>query len=177
MFGYELALFAALLTQAPVTWHGNTRAALRSQRVVPATESGSLATWVGVGGSPESVIRVARYGMPMMLAIIGGEPGRFASYVDLYHRSLAELGKPRLPVGVHSPGYVADTDAQVREELWPSDKEMRDRIGAERGWGPMSRREFDLEVEHGSRCTSVRPTRSPARSPRRPRHSASRGST
>jgi alkanesulfonate monooxygenase SsuD/methylene tetrahydromethanopterin reductase-like flavin-dependent oxidoreductase (luciferase family) len=133
-----------------VTWHGNTRAALRGQRVFPATESGALRTWIGVGGSPESVIRAARYGMPMMLAIIGGDPGRFVSYVDLFHRSLAELGKARLPIGVHSPGYVADTDAQAREELWPSYKEMRDRIGAERGWGAMTRREFDMEIEHGS---------------------------
>jgi probable LLM family oxidoreductase len=161
LFGYELSqyeelfeekldLFAALLKQEPVTWNGNTRAALRNQRVFPLTESRSLKTWIGVGGSPESVGRAARYGLPLMLAIIGGEPKRFLPYIDLYHRSLDELGKPVLPIGVHSPGYVADTDAQAREEFWPDYKRMRDRIGAERGWGPMSREEFDREADHGS---------------------------
>lgn len=150
LFEEKLALFAALLTQEPVTWRGNTRSALRSQRVFPAIEAGSLTTWIGVGGSPESVVRAARYGMPMMLAIIGGEPGRFVPFVELYRRSLADLGKPALPIGVHSPGYVADDDARAKEELWPSYKEMRDRIGAERGWGPMTRRDFDVEVEHGA---------------------------
>jgi alkanesulfonate monooxygenase SsuD/methylene tetrahydromethanopterin reductase-like flavin-dependent oxidoreductase (luciferase family) len=86
----------------------------------------------------------------MMLAIIGGEPRRFAPYIELYYRTLEQLGAPRLPIGVHSPGYVADTDAQAKDELWPPFKVMRDRIGAERGWGPISRAEFDQEAERGS---------------------------
>jgi hypothetical protein len=69
-----------------------------------------------------------------MLAIIGGDPKRFRPYVDLFHRAFAQLGKPVQPIGVHSPGYVADSDEQAREELWPDYKQMRDRIGAERGW-------------------------------------------
>jgi probable LLM family oxidoreductase len=150
LFSEKLDLFAALITQEPVTWQGRTRAALTTQRVFPTIESGSLKTWIGVGGSPESVVRAARYRLPMMLAIIGGEPQRFAPYIELYHRSLAKLGAPLLPIGVHSPGYVADTDAQARDELWPPFKVMRDRIGAERGWGPISRAEFDHEAEHGS---------------------------
>jgi probable LLM family oxidoreductase len=150
LFEERLDLFAALLKQEPVTWHGKTRAALTSQRVFPPIESGTLKTWVGVGGSPESVVRAARYGLPLMLAIIGGEPQRFLPYVDLYHRALSQLGMPVQQVGVHSPGYVADTDAQAREELWPHFKEMRDRIGAERGWGPMRRADFDGEADHGS---------------------------
>jgi probable LLM family oxidoreductase len=150
LFAEKLDLFAALITQEPVTWHGRTRSALTTQRVFPTIESGSLKTWIGVGGSPESVVRAARYGMPMMLAIIGGEPQRFAPYVDLYHQTLARLGKPVLPIGVHSPGHVADTDAQARDELWPAFKVMRDRIGAERGWGPISRAEFDREADQGS---------------------------
>jgi probable LLM family oxidoreductase len=150
LFADKLDLFAALLTQEPVTWQGSTRAALTTQRVFPTIESGSLKTWIGVGGSPESVVRAARYGMPMMLAIIGGDPERFAPYIDLYHRTLDRLGKPVLPIGVHSPGYVADTDAQAKDELWPAFKVMRDRIGAERGWGPISRAEFDREADQGS---------------------------
>jgi alkanesulfonate monooxygenase SsuD/methylene tetrahydromethanopterin reductase-like flavin-dependent oxidoreductase (luciferase family) len=88
--------------------------------------------------------------MPMMLAIIGGDPKRFAPYVELYHQSLEQLGKPKLPIGVHSPGYIADTDEQARDELWTPYKKMRDRIGAERGWGPMGRAEFDQEARAGS---------------------------
>jgi probable LLM family oxidoreductase len=150
LFAEKLDLFAALLTQEPVTWRGSTRAALTTQRVFPTIESGSLKTWIGVGGSPESVVRAARYGMPMMLAIIGGDPERFLPYIDLYHRTLDRLGKSVMPIGVHSPGYVADTDAQAKDELWPAFKIMRDRIGAERGWGPISRAEFDREADQGS---------------------------
>ena len=119
------------------------------QRVFPRTEGG-LKTWIGVGGSPESVVRAARYGIPLMLAIIGGDPRRFAPYVDLFGRALDELGTPRLPVGVHSPGHVAETDAQAREELWLPYREMRNRIGAERGWPPTSRAEFEREIDAGS---------------------------
>ena len=150
LFEEKLDLFAAVRTEGPVTWEGKTRAPLSEQRVFPTTESGTLKTWIGVGGSPQSVVRAASYGMPLMLAIIGGEPERFAPYVDLYHRALAQLEKPTLPIGVHSPGYIADTDEQAREELWPPFKENRDRIGAERGWGPMQRADFDQEANHGS---------------------------
>jgi len=150
LFTEKLDLFAALLKQAPVTWSGKTRAALENQRVYPPTESGRLKTWIGVGGSPDSVVRAAQYEMPLMLAIIGGEPHRFRPFVDLYYRALDQLGHARLPVGMHSPGYVADTDEQAREEFWPDYKQMRDRIGAERGWPPMHRAEFDREVSQGS---------------------------
>ena len=154
LFEEKLALYAALLEAdragAPVTWQGTTRAPLVGRRVFPPTEHGRLTTWVGVGGSPESVVRAARYGFPMMLAIIGGDPTRFAPYVELYHGALAQLGRAPLPIGVHSPGHVAETDARAREELWPPYREMRDRIGAERGWGPTSRAEFEREVEAGS---------------------------
>jgi probable LLM family oxidoreductase len=154
LFEEKLELFVALLdadrTGAPVSWRGTTRAPLDGQRVFPRTEHGALKVWIGVGGSPQSVVRAAHYGLPLMLAIIGGDPRRFASYVDLYHRALEERKSPPLPIGVHSPGYVADTDEQAREELWPSWREMRDRIGRERGWGPTSRMEFEREIERGS---------------------------
>ena len=154
LFEEKLEMFAAILeanrTGAPVTWRGTTRAPLEGKRVYPPTESGRLTTWIGVGGSPESVVRAAKYGMPLMLAIIGGSPLRFAPYIDLYYRALAQRGMDPLPIGVHSPGHIADTDEQAREELWPHWREMRNRIGAERGWGPTSRAEFDREVEAGS---------------------------
>lgn len=150
LFEEKLELFVALLKGGPVTWRGSTRSALVDQEVFPPIESGTLTTWVGVGGSPDSVVRAARHGLPMMLAIIGGDPRRFAPYVALYHRTLDETNHAGLPVGVHSPGYVADTDERAREELWPSYKAMRDRIGAERGWPPMTRHEFEHEADGGS---------------------------
>lgn len=150
LFEEKLDLFVELLKQQPVTWQGKLRAPLRDQSVFPPLEHGTLKTWIGVGGSPESVVRAAHYDLPLMLAIIGGDPKRFASYVDLYHRAFQQFGRPVRPIGVHSPGYVADTDDQAREELWPDYKAMRDRIGKERGWPPMGRGEFVREAEQGS---------------------------
>jgi len=150
LFAEKLELFSALLRQNPVTWRGTTRAALDHQAVFPTLEDGTLKTWIGVGGSPESVVRAARFDMPLMLAIIGGDPDRFRPYVELYRRARAQLGRPAQPIGVHSPGYVAATDEEAREELWPDYRRMRDRIGAERGWPPMRRDEFEREIEQGS---------------------------
>lgn len=132
-----------MLHEQPVTWTGETRSSLNNQNVSPRPESGRLTTWVGVGGSPESVVRAAHHGLPLMLAIIGGDSARFAPFVDLYHRALTQFRSPTLPVGVHSPGHIAETDEIAREQLWPHMKKMRDHIGAERGWGPMTRAEFD----------------------------------
>ncbi len=150
LFEEKLDLFSALLTEEPVTWSGSVRAPLTDQNVYPRTESGHLRTWIGVGGSPESVVRAARYGMPLVLAIIGGDPARFSPYVDLFHRALGQLEKPDLPIAVHSPGFIADTDEEAAEQLWPHYSVMRDRIGAERGWPPSSKAEFQGEIEHGS---------------------------
>jgi probable LLM family oxidoreductase len=150
LFEEKLDLFAALLKQEPVTWHGKLRPPLANQRIFPPLEKPPLKTWIGVGGSPESVVRAARYDLPLMLAIIGGEPRRFMPFIDLYKRAYAQLGRPVKPIGLHSHGYVADTDAQAREELWPHHKAMRDRIGAERGWPPVTRAHFDQEADRGS---------------------------
>jgi len=142
LFEEKLDLFSLLLREEPVTWSGETRSSLRGQRVFPGTERG-LTTWVGVGGSPGSVIRAARYGLPLMLAIIGGDPLRFAPFADLYRQALRELGQPDLPIGIHSPGHVADTDAEARDQYWEHFREMHRRIGAERGWPPMTRDQFE----------------------------------
>ncbi|MEU8789303.1 LLM class flavin-dependent oxidoreductase [Streptomyces sp. NPDC048643] len=161
LFGYDLSdydklfeekieLFVRLLDEKPVTWKGSVRAPLEEAEVFPPTESGHLTTWVGVGGSPPSVVRTARYGLPLMLAVIGGSPARFAPYIDLYQRATAQFGTTAHPVGMHSPGFVADTDEEAREVFWPSYRTIRDRIGALRGWPPIRRAEFDAEIEHGS---------------------------
>jgi probable LLM family oxidoreductase len=150
LFDEKLDLFAALLKNEPVTWQGHTRPSLTNQKIYPPVENPPLKVWVGVGGSPESVVRAAHYDLPLMLAIIGGDPNRFKSYVDLYHRAFAQYGRPPREIGVHSHGYVAATDEKAREELWADYKAMRDRIGAERGWPPMQRAEFEREAESGS---------------------------
>jgi probable LLM family oxidoreductase len=150
LFDEKLDLFVKLLDEQPVTWSGTTRAALENADVYPKTESGRLDTWVGVGGSPQSVVRTARHGLPLMIAIIGGTPTRFAPYIELYQRAAEKFGTVAHPVGVHSPGFVADTDEEAKELFYPSYKLIRDRIGALRGWPPLRREEFDAEVEHGS---------------------------
>ena len=150
LFEEKLELFAEVRKQQPVTWSGATRAPLTDQRVFPPLENGLLKTWIGVGGSPESVVRTARYGFNLMLAIIGGDPARFAPYVDLFHRALAQFDQPTPAIGVHSPGHIAETDEQAREELWPHHSQMTNRIGKERGWGPMSRESFEQEADSGS---------------------------
>lgn len=150
LFEEKLALFAQLLKGGAVSWRGTTRSGLSDQRVYPELDL-PLATWVGVGGSPESVARAARYELPLTLAIIGGNPLRFKPLVDFFRQSLAAAGAPQLPVAIHSPGFVAESDEEAMEEFWPHMKETRDRIGAERGWGPMTRESFDREAsEHGS---------------------------
>ncbi|MGP4088250.1 LLM class flavin-dependent oxidoreductase [Streptomyces sp. KR55] len=161
LFGYDLSdydvlfeekieLFAKLLEEKPVTWSGTKRAPLDNADVFPKTESGHLSTWVGVGGSPQSVIRTAHYGFPLMIAIIGGNPERFAPYIDLYQRATDKFGTTAHPVGMHSPGFIADTDEEAKELHWPHYKVIRDRIGALRGWPPVRKEEYEAEIEHGS---------------------------
>ena len=157
LFGYELSdyevlfeekleLFSRLRDERPVTWQGSTRAPLVEADVHPKTESGRLTAWVGVGGSPESVVRAARHGYGLMLAIIGGPAGRFRPFADLYRRSLDQLGHRQLPIGVHSPGHVAETDEQAWEEAYAGFQAMHDTIGRERGWPPYSRLAFQRDV-------------------------------
>jgi probable LLM family oxidoreductase len=150
LFEEKIELFAKLLEEKPVTWSGTMRAPLENADVFPKTESGHLTTWVGVGGTPESVIRTARYGFPLMLAIIGGAPKRFAGYIDLYRRAAEQFGTTAHPVGMHSPGFIANTDEEARELHWPRYRVIRDRIGALRGWPPIRQEEYEREIEHGS---------------------------
>jgi alkanesulfonate monooxygenase SsuD/methylene tetrahydromethanopterin reductase-like flavin-dependent oxidoreductase (luciferase family) len=119
---------------------------LQAQAIYPPIESGTLSTWVAVGGSPQSVVRAAHYGLPLMLAIIGGDPQRFVPYADLYRESLERFNKPLQPLGIHSPGHVAETDGQAKEEAWPHYAGLMNRIGAERGWQPIGRAHFEREA-------------------------------
>ncbi len=151
LFEERLALFDKARSQRPIQWEGRTRAPIHGLMAYPQLEEGLLPVSIGVGGSPQSVVRTASYGYPMTLAIIGGDPVRFRPYVDLYYKSLEEQGKEWQPLAVHSPGHVADTDEQAREEYFPHWLASRNRIGAERGWGPAGRAEFDEQVaDHGA---------------------------
>jgi probable LLM family oxidoreductase len=132
LFEEKLDQFVKLLDGQPV--------------VYPPIEHGRLRTWVGVGGSPESVVRAARHGLPLTLAIIGGSAKRFLPYVDLYKRALKELGKELQPIAVHSPGHIAETDQQAKDEVWPHYLAMMNRIGRERGWPPRGRDDFEREA-------------------------------
>ena len=150
LFEERLDLFARLLREEKVSWSGQTRAPLADAMVYPRPGPAGLSTWVGVGGSPESVVRVVRHDLQLMLAIIGGDPLRFRPFVDLYHRAVAQMGRVVRPIGVHSPGFVAATDAAAREALWPHYQTMFGRIGRERGWPPVTKERFIAEVEQGA---------------------------
>ncbi|MFM1956872.1 MAG: hypothetical protein RLZ41_271 [Actinomycetota bacterium] len=161
LFGYELSDYAdlfeeklemlvELLKEGPVTWTGKHTPNLRNQEVYPKTERGSIPLRVGVGGSPESVIRAARLDANLALAIIGGDPARFAPYAKLYYDALDQLHKPHRPISIHSPGHIADTDEQAIEEMWPAYEAAFGRIGRERGWPPVQKGNYLYEVEYGS---------------------------
>ncbi|HEU4513032.1 MAG TPA: LLM class flavin-dependent oxidoreductase [Nocardioidaceae bacterium] len=143
LFTEKLDLFTHLLREEPVTWEGTTRRPLTGQRAYPPTESGRLPTWVGVGGTPQSVVRAARYGMPLVLAVIGGSPAQFAGLVELYHRALEEYGHEPLPISMHSPGHVAETDDLAVEEHFEHHAEQFTKIGRERGWPPFTRLAYE----------------------------------
>jgi probable LLM family oxidoreductase len=157
LFGYDLAdyeelfeeksqLFAELLQGGPVTWHGKMRAPLVNQDVVPHVEGGAFPTWIGVGGNPQSVIRAARYGYALMLAIIGGSPARFVPFSQLFQQALEKFERPALPVGVHAPGHVAATDEQAREEFWPHYLDVITRVSRTRGFAIPTTESFRYEI-------------------------------
>jgi probable LLM family oxidoreductase len=162
LFGYDLSdyedlfeekadLFADLRKGGPVTWQGKTRASLTDQDVVPHTEHGPFPTWIGVGGSPQSVIRAAHYGFSLMLAIIGGPPERFAPFSQLFRQALDQFGRDPLPVGVHSPGHVAVTDERARAEFWPHYLRVISHVSETRGFAIPTKESFLREVgPHGA---------------------------
>ncbi len=150
LFEEKVELMAEILKEQPVTWSGTTRPSLDNTDIYPKTESGQIHTSIGVSGSPQSVIRAAKYGFPLMLAVIGGSPQRFAPYVELYKQAGAEFGTSTDEIGLHSPGFIADSDEEAVQIAWPAHKTNFDRIGKSRGWPPMQREHFDQEVANGS---------------------------
>ena len=151
LFEEKIELFSKLRTENPVTWHGTMRAPLADADVYPKTESGKLPTYIGVGGTPQSVVRTAKYGFGLMLAVIGGAPDRFRPYVELYHEAAKEFGTEALPVGLHSPGFIgAGTDKEARDAAWPAYQKFHQKVGRSRGWPPVTREQYEHEIDHGS---------------------------
>ena len=161
LFGYELSdygrlfeekleLLAELLKERPVNWSGTTRKPLVNQEVYPKTERGAIPLRVGVGGTPESVVRAARLNAKLAIAIIGGDPARFAPFSDLYRTAMKEFGHEILPISIHSPGHISENEEQAIEDQWPHYEAMFGRIGRERGWGPTTKSHYLNEVKHGS---------------------------
>ena len=146
LFSEKLELLLALRESERVTWSGRHRAPLADAGVYPRPVQDPLPLWVAVGGSPQSILRAGGLGLPLALAIIGGEPERFAPLVQLYRDAARQAGHDpaRLPVGINSHTYVADTPEQAAGEFFPAYAGMMTRIGRERGWSAMTRDQFDF---------------------------------
>jgi probable LLM family oxidoreductase len=143
LFEEKLELLLAIRDSVRVTWSGKHRAPLEDLAIYPRPVQDPLPVWLAVGGSPASAVRAGTLGLPMALAIIGGQPERFTPFVELFRRSAEEGGHPGLALSINSHGYVADTSERAAEEFFPGYATMMNRIGRERGWAPMERPSFD----------------------------------
>jgi alkanesulfonate monooxygenase SsuD/methylene tetrahydromethanopterin reductase-like flavin-dependent oxidoreductase (luciferase family) len=150
LFEEKLELFLRLMREDTVTWSGTVRSPLTGQRLHPRMRAGGIPAWIGVGGDPNSVVRAAANGLPLMLAIIGGRPQRFAGHVDLYFRALEQFEQPRLPVGQHSLGLIADTDDEAAGLWWRYWEPVVRQISDERGFYAPSRDRYQAELETGA---------------------------
>jgi probable LLM family oxidoreductase len=147
LFSEKLELLLKIRASEKVEWSGTHRAPIHGLSVFPRPVQDPLPVWVAVGGTPQSVVRAATLGLPMALAIIGGEPERFKPMVDLYREAAARAGHDpaTLPVSINSHGYIADTSKQASDEAYPPYVETMGRIGRERGWSPPTRAKFEAE--------------------------------
>src|SRR5882762_3179198 len=147
LFAEKLDLLLNIRENEHVHWSGRHRAALTGQGVYPRPVQNPLPIWLGVGGTPQSFMRAGELGLPLMVAIIGGETRRFRSLIDLYWEAAERAGRPRdqLKVGVHSLGYVAATTQEAADDFFPGYARAMNSVGRERGWPPMSRAGFDAQ--------------------------------
>ena len=143
LFAEKLDLLLELRAHEHVTWSGRHRAPLSGAGVYPRPLQDPLPVWVAVGGTPRSVVRAGTLGLPLALAIIGGMPERFAPMVDLHRRVAEEAGHAPLPISINSHGHLADDSRRAADEAFPAFAAMMNRIGRERGWGPMRREDFE----------------------------------
>ena len=148
LFSEKLELLLKLRAQEHVTWKGKLRASLNGQGVYPRPVQEPIPVWIAVGGTPQSAVRAGTLGLPMALAIIGGMPERFAPFVEMYRQAGRRAGQEAtLKVGINSHGYIADTSQQAADEFFAPMSEVMNRIGAERGWPPLSRRDYDASLD------------------------------
>lgn len=153
LFAEKLDLLLAIRDRPRVSWSGRFRAPLDGQEIHPRSQQDPLPVWVAVGGTPASMVRAASRGLPVALAIIGGDPSRFRVLADLHRRTLAEsnIDPADVPLAVHAHGYVADDPAAAADEYFPSYSVAMSRLGRERGWGPMTRIQYDrMRTPQGS---------------------------
>lgn len=149
LFAEKAQLLHSLVSQETVSFQGSHRPALKGVTVYPRPER-PLQVWRGVGGSPDSVLEAAAMDMPLVMAIIGGNPARFSPLADLYRHSRERMGAAPLPLSVHSPGHVAASDEEAKERYFPAYAAMHDLIGRSRGWPRFTRAAFEAEIAHGS---------------------------
>jgi len=147
LFAEKLDLLLKIRENEHVTWSGKYRPPLTGQGIYPRPVQNPLPIWLGVGGTPQSFVRAGRLGLPLMVAIIGGETRRFRPLIDLYREAGKKAGYPpeKLKVGLHSPGYVAETTEEAADDYFPGFARAVSDIGKERGWGEMTREDFDAQ--------------------------------
>lgn len=161
LFGYDIAeyeqifeekldLFLRLMREDRVTWSGRYRAPLEGVRLHPRMPEGGIPAWIGIGGSPDSVVRAAHHGLPLMMAIIGGRPERFAGHAELYLRALSQFGREELPIGQHSLGFIADTDDEAKNIHWKHWEPVVTAMSEERGFYPPTHERYEVEVRTGA---------------------------
>jgi probable LLM family oxidoreductase len=146
LFSEKLELLLELRASQHVTWSGRHRAPLDGQGVYPRPLQEPLPVWIAVGGTPQSLVRAGALGLPMALAIIGGEPERFAPFAELHRRAAEEAGHPAPALSINSHGFIADSSQAASDEAFVAHKTVMDRIGRERGWPPMTRAQFDAST-------------------------------
>jgi probable LLM family oxidoreductase len=146
LFAENLDLLLNLRDNEVVDWSGQHRPSIPNRGVYPRPLQDTLPVWIAVGGTPQSAYRAGSLGIPMALAIIGGEPARFKPFADLHRRGAAENGKPKIPLSINSHGFIAETSREASEVAFPAFKVTMDKIGSERGWSPMTREQFDAST-------------------------------
>jgi probable LLM family oxidoreductase len=151
LFAEKLQLLLRIRDNERVTWTGRHRAPIDDLAVFPRPVQQPLPVWLAVGGNPESALRAGMLGLPLALAIIGGQPERFVPFAQLHRQAAEQAGHGQLPVSINSHGYVASTSQQAADEFFPGYAEMMTTIGRERGWPPMQRQDYDaLRTRRGA---------------------------
>lgn len=151
LFEEKIGMWDKLQLGEPMNWKGKFTQSLSDTTIYPQLPKGErIPTSLAVGGSPESIIRAVYYEIPVVIAIIGGEPIRFRPYVDLYHKAAKQLKKPEFPLGMHAHGIILEDREEAVEVGWKYIKAEMDRIGIDRGWAPMTRDRFEFEIDKGS---------------------------